>query len=53
MVVLGQVVAGVGVDDLHTGMEMELTLETLFVDDEGEQVVWKWRPVEPTGGASA
>jgi uncharacterized OB-fold protein len=53
MVVLGQVVAGVGVEDLHTGMEMELTLETLFVDDEGEQVVWKWRPVEPTGGASA
>jgi hypothetical protein len=44
MVVLGQVVAGVGVEDLKAGMEMELVIETLFEDDESEQIVWKWRP---------
>jgi uncharacterized OB-fold protein len=56
MVVMGQVVAGVGVDDLQVGMEMELVLDTLDVrtdedGDEVEYVVWKWRPVAD-GGAS-
>lgn len=54
MVVMGQVVAGVGVEDLEVGMEMELVLDTLDVaaDPDGsdgdtiEHVVWKWRPVE-------
>ena len=45
IVVLGQVVAGVGVDDLTIGTEMELVLDPLFTDDEGDHVVWKWRPV--------
>jgi len=45
MVVLGQVVDGVTVDDLSVGMEMELVLDTLYEDDEHEYVVWKWRPV--------
>ncbi len=51
MVVMGQVAAGVQVDQLKVGMEMELTVETLFGeldDDTGEitdVVVWKWRPV--------
>ena len=45
LVVLGQVVAGVGVDDLSIGMEMELVLETLYSDDEHDYVVWKWKPV--------
>ncbi|HEY7485545.1 MAG TPA: OB-fold domain-containing protein [Streptosporangiaceae bacterium] len=45
MVVLGQVVPEVGVDDLAVGMEMELTLGTLYEDDEAEYLVWKWRPV--------
>ena len=53
---MGQVVAGVGVDDLQVGMEMELVLDTLDVrtdedGDEVEYVVWKWRPVAD-GGAS-
>ena len=43
MVVLGQV-AGAGVEDLEAGMEMELTLDTLFEDDGKDVVVWKWRP---------
>ena len=42
--VLGQVVAGVSVDDLHVGMEMELVVDVLDVDDDTEYLVWKWRP---------
>jgi uncharacterized OB-fold protein len=45
MVVLGQVVPGVSVDRLRTGMEMELVLDTLYSDDANDHVVWKWRPV--------
>ncbi len=45
MVVLGQVVKGVGVEDLKAGMEMELVLGTLYEDDDKEYVVWNWRPV--------
>ena len=44
MVVLGQVVPEVGVEDLKAGMEMELVIDTLFEDDENEYTVWKWRP---------
>jgi uncharacterized OB-fold protein len=45
LVVLGQVVDGVGVEDLSVGTEVELVLDTLFTDDEKETVVWKWKPV--------
>jgi uncharacterized OB-fold protein len=45
MVVLGQVVPGVGARDLEVGQEMELVLGTLFEDADNEYVVWKWRPV--------
>ena len=45
MVVLGQVVRGVGTDRLRAGMEMELVLDTLYSDDANDYVVWKWRPV--------
>lgn len=51
LVVLGQVVDGVGVDDLLIGMEMELVLGTLFEDDENEYVIWKWRPVASASAA--
>lgn len=44
MVVLGQVVPGVGVDRLAAGLEMELVLDTLYEDDDHEYLVWKWRP---------
>jgi len=44
MIVLGQVVSGVTVDDLSAGMEMELVVDTLFEDDDNEYLVWKWRP---------
>ncbi len=45
MVVLGQIAAGVTIDELSAGMEMELCLDTLFTDADNEYVVWKWRPV--------
>jgi len=45
MVVLGQVVSGVGADRLRAGMEMELVLETLYSDDANEYLIWKWKPV--------
>ena len=45
MIVLGQVVKGVDVDQLKVGMRMELVLETLFEDDKSEKVVWKWQPL--------
>jgi uncharacterized OB-fold protein len=44
MVVLGQVVPGVTVEELHAGQEVELVLDTLYEDDEHEYLVWKWRP---------
>jgi uncharacterized OB-fold protein len=44
MVVLGQVVPGIGVEQLAVGMKMELALGTLFEDEQNEYLVWKWRP---------
>ncbi len=51
LVVLGQVVAGVGVDDLRVGMPMELVADVLNEDDEHSYVVWKWRPIDPADNA--
>ena len=43
--VLGQVVAGVSVDELSVGMEMELAIDVLYSDEERDYLVWKWAPV--------
>jgi uncharacterized OB-fold protein len=51
MVVMGQVVPGVTVDDLTVGTEVELVLDVLYEDDDHEYLVWKWRPLD--GGAGA
>lgn len=54
MVVLGQLVPGVGVGDVTVGQEVELVLGTLYEDDEREVLMWQWRPVaapEAPGGA--
>jgi uncharacterized OB-fold protein len=45
MVVLGQVVEGVGVEDLSVGMPVELVMETLHETEEDVKVTWKWKPV--------
>ncbi|MCU1451885.1 MAG: benzoylsuccinyl-CoA thiolase [Acidimicrobiales bacterium] len=50
LVVLGQVVAGVTVDDLQVGTEVEVVLDTLFSDEDHDHLIWKWRPVA-AGGA--
>ena len=44
LVVLGQVVAGISVDDLSVGMEMELVIDVLYSDDDHDYLVWKWAP---------
>ena len=43
---IGQVVEGVGVEQLKAGLEMELVLETIpdAVEPEGK-LTWKWKPV--------
>jgi uncharacterized protein len=46
MVILGQVVRGLTVDDLAVGMPVELTLGVLYEDEEAEHTVWMWRPVD-------
>ncbi len=45
LVVMGQMVPGVGVEDLAVGDEVEVVLDTLYEDDEHEYLVWKWRPL--------
>ena len=45
LVVMGQVANGFGVGDLFVGAEVELVVEPLYRDDEGEKVIWRWKPV--------
>jgi hypothetical protein len=54
MVVLGQLAEGVDPSALSVGDEVEIVIEPLFTDDEGQtHIVWKWTPVAPerSGGA--
>ena len=44
LIVLGKVQAGTLAEDLKVGMEMELTIEPLYRDDDGvERTVYAWR----------
>ena len=45
LVVMGQVVPGVTVDDLTVGDEVELVIDTLYSEDGTDYLVWKWRPL--------
>ena len=49
MVVLGQIASDVDPEELKTGDEVELVLETLYEDDDSEFVVWKWKPIAAEG----
>jgi uncharacterized OB-fold protein len=49
LVVMGQVTAGVTVDDLSVGDEVELVVETLYSEDGTDYLVWKWRPLAAAG----
>ena len=46
LVVLGQMASDVDAASLAVGDEVEVTLGTLFTDDDHEYVMWQWRPVE-------
>jgi len=45
MVILGQVVGGISVEELQVGMPMELVLEELHESEEDIKVTWKWQPI--------
>jgi uncharacterized OB-fold protein len=45
MVVLGQLAAGYGIDDVEVGTPVELVVEPLFEIDGETTTVWKWKPV--------
>jgi uncharacterized OB-fold protein len=46
MVVLGQLAEGIDPSSLEIGDTVEIVMEPLFTDDEGQtHIVWKWRPV--------
>jgi uncharacterized OB-fold protein len=46
LTILGQVVRGVGVESLATGMSMELVVDELYEDDEQIYMTWKWKPTD-------
>lgn len=46
MKIQGQIASGCDLEALKVGMEMELVLEPLYTDSEGNEVVaWKFKPV--------
>lgn len=45
LVILGQLTAGTSVNDITVGDEVELTVSTLFSDDENDYQIWRWQPV--------
>jgi uncharacterized OB-fold protein len=44
IVVLGQVAQGVRAADLRVGMEMEVAVQVLSHDDDGDALVYVWTP---------
>jgi uncharacterized OB-fold protein len=48
LVILGQAVDGISVDDLRVGERVELVIDTLYRDGDCEYTVWKWSPMEVT-----
>jgi len=53
LVILGQVATGVMGADLEIGMEMEVDLDVLYTDDDGEpRWVWKWAPAAPSAATT-
>jgi uncharacterized OB-fold protein len=44
LIVLGQVADGFGVDDLRVGDTVDLVIEPLYEDVDGDALIWRWRP---------
>jgi uncharacterized OB-fold protein len=53
IVVMGQVVPGVSVEDLSVGTEVDLVTDVLYEDEDHQYLVWKWRPVASQSGGDA
>lgn len=45
IVILGQVAAGYGVEDLQVGAEVELVVEPLYEIDGVDHLIYRWKPV--------
>src|SRR3546814_7628318 len=52
IVILGQVAAGFGVDDLRVGAPVELVVEPLYEVDGVEHLVYRWKPASAEGAGS-
>lgn len=52
LVVMGQVVAGVTVEDLTVGQEVEVVVDVLFSDDDTDHLIWKWKPLAPAAATT-
>ena len=44
IVILGQVVAGIGPDELPVGTPVEVVVETLYVDGDVPRSIYRWAP---------
>ena len=42
LVVCGQMMPGIHIDDLKVGLHVKLALDVLYEDEENEYIVWKW-----------
>ena len=49
IVVLGQLAEGYGVADLRVGAEAEVVVETLYADETGDRLIWRFKPVTEMG----
>jgi len=46
MIILGQVVTGITPQDLKVGDDVELVMDTLYTDEDGDKLIWKWQPIQ-------
>jgi len=42
LVICGQMMPGIDINDLDVGMKVKIALDVLYEDDEYEYIVWKW-----------
>ncbi|NNE58735.1 MAG: Zn-ribbon domain-containing OB-fold protein [Hellea sp.] len=45
MIILGQMIGGVDTADIKVGDPVELVMDPLYEDEDGEKLIWKWKPV--------
>ena len=42
MVICGQMMSGIDINDLEVGLDVKLALDVLYSDDDHDYTVWKW-----------